>query len=51
MVEIRSLVLGDAQKIEDIDRSEHLTIGYRFHEGLLEAQEVDWYVPRWTKGG
>lgn len=31
-----------------MDRSERVTTGYVFRNGVLEAQVVDWDVPRWS---
>jgi len=49
MITFRALTGSDARKIEDIDRSEHVTLGYRFQGGVLEEEEVDWHIPRWTE--
>lgn len=46
-LEYRDLGLGDLAKIRDLDRSEHVTLGYRLVEGELQAEAVDWHVPRW----
>lgn len=51
MIQIRSLNHNEVPKIADIDRSEHVTLGYRFQDGELSAEEVDWHVPRWTDNG
>ena len=51
MITIRSLDIREVKKIEDIDRSENVTLGYRFQGGVLEAEEVDWHVPAWTEDG
>jgi len=35
-------------RVGEIDRSEHITKGYVFKNGVLESQQVDWKVPRWS---
>ncbi len=39
---------SEAEKIAEIDRSEHVSLGYNYREGKLVSKEVDWHVPRWT---
>jgi ribosomal protein S18 acetylase RimI-like enzyme len=51
MIEIRQLSSSDIGRIAEIDRSEHVTLGYSFRDGMLEAEEVDWQVPRWFADG
>jgi hypothetical protein len=51
MIQIRSLDPNEFPKIADMDRSEHVPLGYRFHNGQLEAEKVDWHIPRWTQDG
>ena len=51
MIQIRHLYVHEAHTIADIDRSEHITLGYRFQDGKLSTEEVDWHVPRWTDDG
>jgi ribosomal protein S18 acetylase RimI-like enzyme len=46
--QMRSIEMG---RIAEIDRSEHVTLGYFFRDGKLEAEEVDWQVPRWFTDG
>jgi len=38
----------DIGRVGEIDRSEHITTGYVFKDGVLESQQVDWKVPRWS---
>jgi ribosomal protein S18 acetylase RimI-like enzyme len=51
MIEIKQLQSSDIGRIAEIDRSEHVTLGYFFRDGKLEAEEVDWQVPRWFSDG
>jgi GNAT superfamily N-acetyltransferase len=51
MIQIRSLDPNEFPKNADMDRSEHVPLGYRFHNGQLEAEKVDWHIPRWTQDG
>jgi ribosomal protein S18 acetylase RimI-like enzyme len=51
MIKIRQLSSSDIGRIAEIDRSEHVTLGYFFRDGKLEAKEVDWQVPRWFADG
>jgi GNAT superfamily N-acetyltransferase len=48
MINIRQLDKSDIGRIADIDRSEHVTVGYVIREGELIAEEVDWQVPQWS---
>ena len=47
-VSIRKLANDDISRAGEIDRSEHITTGYVFRNGVLESQQVDWHVPRWS---
>jgi ribosomal protein S18 acetylase RimI-like enzyme len=51
MIEIKQMPSSDIGRIAEIDRSEHVTLGYFFLDGKLEAREVDWQVPRWFADG
>jgi GNAT superfamily N-acetyltransferase len=51
MIQIRSLNMKEIPKIADVDRSEHVSLGYRFLDGVLDAMEVDWHIPTWTESG
>jgi len=51
MVEIKQMNNSEIDRIAEIDRSEHVTCGYFFREGKLEAEVVDWRVPRWSDNG
>jgi ribosomal protein S18 acetylase RimI-like enzyme len=51
MIVIRQLPSSDIGRIAEIDRTEHVTLGYFFRDGRLEAEEVDWQVPRWFADG
>jgi GNAT superfamily N-acetyltransferase len=46
---IRKLPHRDISRVGEIDRSEHITRGYVFKNGVLESQQVDWEVPRWSE--
>ena len=35
-------------RIGEIDRSEHVTLGYVYENGALKAEAVDWQISRWT---
>jgi GNAT superfamily N-acetyltransferase len=48
MIHIQQLDKSDIGRIADIDRSEHVTLGYVIRDGELIAEEVDWQVPRWS---
>ena len=43
MIQIRSRNHNEVPKIADINRSEHVTLGYRFQDGELSAEQVDWH--------
>jgi GNAT superfamily N-acetyltransferase len=45
---IKRLPAEDICRAGEIDRSEHITAGYVFKRGVLETQQVDWKVPRWS---
>ena len=45
---IRELPHEDLSRVGEIDRSEHITRGYVLKNGVLESQQVDWKVPRWS---
>jgi GNAT superfamily N-acetyltransferase len=45
---IRRLPNEDIRRAGEVDRSEHITTGYVFKNGVLESQQVDWRVPRWS---
>lgn len=45
---IRELPSKDICRAREVDRSERITTGYVFRNGLLETQVVDWDVPRWS---
>jgi ribosomal protein S18 acetylase RimI-like enzyme len=51
MIEIRPLHSHEVHTIAEVDRSEHITLGYRFQNGTLSSEEVNWNVPRWTDDG
>ena len=45
---IRHLPDEEIRRAAEVDRSEHITTGYVFKNNELEAQIVDWKVPRWS---
>ncbi len=47
MVTIKQLEKSGIRRIAEIDRSEHVTLGYVYKDGKLETEKVDWRVPRW----
>lgn len=47
MIHIRKMPSSEIGRIEELDRSEEVTLGYCQRDGRLEVEEVDWYVPRW----
>jgi GNAT superfamily N-acetyltransferase len=47
-LEIRHLCAEDIERVGEIDRSEHVTTCYVFSRGILEAQQVDFQIPRWS---
>jgi ribosomal protein S18 acetylase RimI-like enzyme len=47
MIEIRRMERSEIGRIAEIDRSEHVTLGYACRDGILVAEDVDWHVPRW----
>ena len=51
MLEIKRMDSSEIDRIAEIDRSEHVTVGYTVRDGKLEAEEVDWQVPRWFDDG
>ena len=51
MIEIKELRPEEIVRIAEIDRSEHVTKGYKVKSGRLVAEAVDWNVPRWPKEG
>lgn len=51
MLTFRSLAIEDAYRIVEVDRSEHVTLGYRYQDGELKEDQVDWHVPNWTAEG
>lgn len=51
MVEIKRMKSSEIDRLAEIDRSEHVTLGYAVRDGNLEAEVVDWRVPRWFADG
>ena len=48
MIVIKKLGIIDLPRIADIDRTEHVTLGYKVKNGKLISQKVDWNIPRWS---
>ena len=38
-------------RLGEIDRSEHVRVGYAWRDNRLVAEEVDWKVPSWSRDG
>jgi N-acetylglutamate synthase-like GNAT family acetyltransferase len=51
MFDIKRMKSSDVDRIAEIDRSEHVTLGYTVRDGKLEAEAVDWRVPGWFDDG
>jgi ribosomal protein S18 acetylase RimI-like enzyme len=51
MIAIREMHRSEIGRIAEIDRSEHVTLGYSYRDGKLESEEVDWQVARWYTDG
>ena len=51
MIEIRQLKATEVGRLAEIDRTEHVTLGYVYRDGKLEQEKVDWRVPRWPREG
>jgi ribosomal protein S18 acetylase RimI-like enzyme len=47
MIQMTKMPSSEIGRIGDLDRSEQVTLGYYQRDGKLEAEEVDWDVPRW----
>ena len=47
MIHIRKMDRSELGRIAELDRSEHVTLGYTYRDGKLEAEQVDWQIPRW----
>ncbi len=51
MIAIRRMQNPEIERIAEIDRSEHITKTYVNNDGSLEARDVDWQVPPWSRDG
>jgi len=47
----RRLDPSEFERIGDIDRTEHIRVGYRIENGRLSARDVVWDSPPWTPDG
>lgn len=45
---IKQLDKAALARISEIDRSEHVTLGYVYEDGKLRARAGDWHILRWT---
>src|SRR5512143_161250 len=50
-ITLRHLPIGDIDRIAEIDRTEHVSVGYTARDGVLTAAPVDWNVPAWLTTG
>ncbi len=48
---IREMDRSEAGRLGEIDRTEHVTVGYTCRDGRLRAEPVDWRVPPWSPEG
>ena len=48
---LQQLPIDDIARIAEIDRTEHVTVGYTASDGALTAAPVDWHVPAWHTTG
>jgi len=48
-IELRQLPNDQIRLVEEIDRSENITIGYEVRDGILVSKTVDWCVPNWSR--
>jgi ribosomal protein S18 acetylase RimI-like enzyme len=51
MIVIKEMERSEIDRIGEIDRTEHVTVGYTVREGKLAEEAVDWRVPRWFAKG
>jgi ribosomal protein S18 acetylase RimI-like enzyme len=51
MIGYREMNLSEIGRIVELDRSEHVTLGYFVRDGKIEAEKVDWRIPRWSADG
>ncbi len=50
MTTIKQLDKSAINRLNEIDRSEYVTLNYVYKDGKLEPIIVDWDVPRWSPG-
>ena len=48
---INRMKASDLNRISELDRSEHVRLGYKVRDGKLTQLEVDWDVPTWFVDG
>ncbi len=48
---VRQMAAREIGRIAEIDRSEHVTLGYTARDGVITAEAVDWQVPAWAAEG
>lgn len=51
MIVIKQMPKSAINRIGEIDRTEHATIGYEYRDGGLVKIDVDWRVPPWFPEG
>ena len=47
MIKIRRMDKSEIGRIAEIDRTEHITLGYSIEDGEFVSKKVDWKVPKW----
>jgi GNAT superfamily N-acetyltransferase len=50
-ITLRHMAGAELGRIEEIDRSEHVTREYAYRHGCLEERSVDLAVPTWSRSG
>lgn len=48
---IREMAAREIGRIAEIDRSEHVTVGYTARDGVIKPENVDWQAPAWSTEG
>jgi hypothetical protein len=48
---IKQLDKAEIARIGEIDRSEHVTLGYIYEDGALKTETINWQVSRWRVVG
>jgi len=50
-ITIRPMEADEINRLGEIDRTEHITVDYRYEDGALKEVEVDFKVPPWYAEG